>query len=145
MQRIEAKNDNKDINKSGKDKKSKDVMKKVASISGHVIALIGILCVIGGFAILIYQFHYWLKTDKWLAMPFSVILSKVISLKSVYNSEWKGMAELLIWITNQSSFLILITCGSIITIIGDILYMRAGKDYKGAVFEKKSFNNIYYF
>ena len=111
-------------------------MKKVASISGHVIALIGILCVIGGFVIIIYQFYYWLKMDKWLAMPFSVVLSKVISLKHIYNSEWKGMTKLLIWITNQSSFLILIICGSIITIVGDILYVRVGKDYKASRWKK---------
>ena len=136
MQRIEAKNDNKDINNPGEDKKNRDVMKKVASISGHVIALIGILCVIGGFVIIIYQFYYWLKMDKWLAMPFSVVLSKVISLKHIYNSEWKGMTKLLIWITNQSSFLILIICGSIITIVGDILYVRVGKDYKASRWKK---------
>lgn len=112
------------------EKENKELKKRIASISGYIVAFLGILCVVGGFTILIYQFYYWLKMDKWLAMPFSFILSKVISLKYIYNSEWKGMAKLVIWIISQSSALVLIFLGFIITIFGDLIYLNVAKDYR---------------
>lgn len=130
MRRFEEGKENRDPKELPEDKKEQDVRKRVASIAGHIIALCGILCVTGGFVIIIYQFYYWLKIGKWLPIPFSAILSKVISLNFLNQLEWKGVSRLLIWVTNQSSFLILIICGSIITIIGDIMYVRVARDYK---------------
>lgn len=112
----------------GVEEREKKIGKRIAGISGRVIALSGILFVAGGFAIIIYQFHYWLKIEKWAAMPFSVILSKLFSLNVLYQSEWKWITKSVIWVLNQSSALILIFMGVMVAVIGDIIYLHAAKD-----------------
>jgi hypothetical protein len=134
MQKIEE--ENRDPEKVPEDKKGHEVRKRVVNISGRIIALLGILCVIGGLAVIIYQFYYWLKIGKWLSMPFSAILLKVISLDFLHQLQWKGISKLLIWFTNQSSALVLIILGSIIAIIGDIMYVLVTRDYKESHWRK---------
>ena len=140
MNREEEK-EKKDIADPEKDKKKQETRKKIANISGRIIALSGILCITGGFVIISYQFYYWLKAGKWLAMPFSVIVSKVISINLIHHLEWKGISRLLIWITHQSSFLVLVILGCIVAVIGDIMYVRASKDYSESPLKKKQHRN----
>lgn len=132
----EEEKEKKDIADPEKDKKKLEAGKRIANISGRIIALAGILCITGGFVIISYQFYYWLKAGKWLAMPFSVIVSKVISINLIHHLGWKGVSGLLIWITNQSSFLVLVISGCIVALIGDIIYVRASKDYRESPLRK---------
>lgn len=135
MQEIEEK-ETTDPEEPEKNQKGQDLKKKIAVVAGFIIALSGILCLIGGIVIIIYQFYYWLKIGRWFSMPFSVILSKVISLNYLHHLEWKGISKILLWIVKQPSSLLLIICGCIITVIGDIIRLQVTRDYKESKFKK---------
>ncbi len=128
--------ESKDIKDLEKDRGNQKAEKRISIITGRIIAFFGILCVAGGLGIIIYQFYFWVKMGQWRAMPFSVLVSKVMSLNYIYKIEWKGMAGLLIWITYQSSALILIIWGTIIAVIGNVIYLRSSKDYKESPWRK---------
>lgn len=89
---------------------------------GGFVSLLGYLCVIGAAIMFLYQCYHWLKHGQWLEIPFSSILSRLdISISDIGQYQWKGIAKLLLWVSHQSSALVVATSGFIIAIIGNIL------------------------
>ena len=102
-----------------KDKKNQEANQRINFIFGGIISLTGFLFILCAAAIILYQVYHWLKIGQWIEMPFYNILSKVdISIGNESQFEWKGIAKIFIWISNQSSALVMAILGFIITIIG---------------------------
>jgi hypothetical protein len=72
---------------------------KVADMSWGLFGL----ATLGGFLIVGYQLFVWLKTARWLALPFGKLFLwlDIDLFTPVQKMKWKGLQKILVWCLNE--------------------------------------------
>jgi hypothetical protein len=88
-------------------------------ISGGLFFGVGILGVLVGIGIFLYQCYFWLKYGTWLRIPFWELLTSLDeNILDDIQISWKGIERVVFWILNLSAALVSCIIGVLSYIIG---------------------------
>jgi hypothetical protein len=79
---------------------------------GAFIALIGVLILLGGFAVGLYGLAFWLKKGVWTGNTLALLFGPYTP------QDWSGVAQIMVWLWAQPLWGVLVVTGLVLAIAG---------------------------
>ena len=89
-------------------------------LPGCSLFFVGIFAILVAGCMFLFQIGFWFINGHWLALPLSGLLSKVgVSVEAMAQAvEWKGLADIIVWVGDISSALMAFFVGLVIIWLG---------------------------